>query len=133
MDGIPKLGDFGLAIFSDTISLTGDGSIIGTIPYAPPERFGPDHKPDVRSDIYSFGVVLYQTATGELPFPGDHVNAVIGKILRGIPKTPSSINPSIPSALDDIILKAINKDPDKRFPSAKSLASSLQSSSHLLS
>ncbi|HTX60361.1 MAG TPA: protein kinase [Verrucomicrobiae bacterium] len=115
-----KLTDFGLARrASDVTQTTRTGQIIGTISYLAPERFL--SKPaDVRSDLYSVGIVMYEIFTGTLPFRNDRddIVATMYSHVHDLPTPPREINRNIPEALENIIMRAIDRDPGKRFQTA---------------
>jgi hypothetical protein len=122
--GEPILSDFGIAkiMGSATGALTISGT--GTPLYLSPEQA--QGKPgNERSDIYSLGVILYEICTGMMPFQGDNPRAIMWKHIQDIPPPPRLINPSIPAALDIVILRCLAKDPSNRFPSASSLTAAL--------
>jgi serine/threonine protein kinase len=114
-DGSVKLGDFGIARI-DSTSKTHAGTVLGTPSYMAPEQIRGETA-DARSDLYAAGVILYQFLVGERPFSGGMV-AVMQKVLMEAPKPPSSHNPSIPEAIDSVVLKALAKGPADRFASA---------------
>jgi len=114
-DGSVKLGDFGIARI-DSTSKTHAGTVLGTPSYMAPEQIRGETA-DARSDLYAAGVILYQFLVGERPFSGGMV-AVMQKVLMEAPKPPSSHNPSIPEAIDVVVLKALAKVPTERFASA---------------
>jgi|GEM_PF-993980 len=114
-DGSVKLGDFGIARI-DSTSKTHAGTVLGTPSYMAPEQIRGETA-DARSDLYAAGVILYQFLVGERPFSGGMV-AVMQKVLMEAPKPPSSHNPSIPEAIDIVVLKALAKGPAERFASA---------------
>ncbi|HEY8973765.1 MAG TPA: serine/threonine-protein kinase, partial [Burkholderiaceae bacterium] len=114
-DGSVKLGDFGIARI-DSTSKTHAGTVLGTPSYMAPEQIRGETA-DARSDLYAAGVILYQFLVGERPFSGGMV-AVMQKVLMEAPKPPSSHNPSIPEAIDMVVLKALAKIPSERFTSA---------------
>ncbi len=118
--GFAKLTDFGIAKFSENKAVNSeDGDLIGTILYMPPEQLRNSDDVDERSDLYALAVSLYEMLTGRLPFNGDNIGDVIMKILTEEPIPPSSINPDLPEAIDNIILKALSKDRDFRYSSVK--------------
>jgi serine/threonine protein kinase len=130
--GEAKLLDFGLAkqLHLETVP-TGDGptcsgpitvrgQIVGTIAYMSPEQVQ-DKVTDSRSDIFSFGAVLHEMASGRCAFAGDSTASVIAEILRGEPKPAKLLNPSTPDELQRIIGKALEKDPSDRYQSANDL------------
>jgi len=114
-DGSVKLGDFGIARI-DSTSRTHAGTVLGTPSYMAPEQIRGETA-DARSDLYAAGVILYQFLVGERPFSGGMV-AVMQKVLMEAPKAPSAHNPSIPEAIDAVVLKALAKAPDARYASA---------------
>jgi tRNA A-37 threonylcarbamoyl transferase component Bud32 len=114
-DGSVKLGDFGIARI-DSTSKTHAGTVLGTPSYMAPEQIRGETA-DARSDLYAAGVILYQFLVGERPFSGGMV-AVMQKVLMEAPKPPSSHNPSIPEAIDAVVMKALAKSAADRFASA---------------
>jgi TolB-like protein/Tfp pilus assembly protein PilF/tRNA A-37 threonylcarbamoyl transferase component Bud32 len=125
---VPRLMDFGLAKrdAGGEATMTLEGQILGTPAYMSPEQArGEGYKVDGRSDIYSCGVILYQLLTGELPFQGNQARILDG-VLHDEPKPPRKIDASIPRDLETICLKAMAKEPDRRYPSAAELAADLR-------
>src|SRR4030095_4710645 len=112
---------------------------VGTLLYMSPEQLC-GQEPDFRSDIYSFGVVLYEMSTGRRPFDNKSREALIGDIVYQQPVPPCRVTQGISAKLEDIILKCLDKDPDNRYQSAKELeidlrrlATSSTTASHVLS
>ena len=128
--GLPKLLDFGLAkrVRSDVVSvpeLTEKGTPLGSIAYMSPEQArGQDL--DARSDLFSFGVVLYQAATGCLPFHGEHVAATLHSIIYDQPSPPRELQPDLSPAIERIILRCLEKEREQRYPSAAALLQDLR-------
>jgi hypothetical protein len=126
-DGRPRVMDFGLAkLAADEPVLTRDGELLGTPAYMPPEQAsGNLRSVDKRSDVYSLGVILYELLTGLLPFQGS-CQAVIARIIEGQPLPPRRLSGAIPADLETICLKAMAREPDRRYPSAEALANDLR-------
>jgi len=126
--GAVKVMDFGLARrTSDMSSASNAGEIVGTIAYLPPERFL-GKAADARSDLYSIGIMLYETFTGTLPFKSDSDDlvAVIFGHVNEQPAPPRSINRAVPAQIERIILKLIEKEPDRRYQTAQDVANELR-------
>ncbi|MDY4041989.1 MAG: Stk1 family PASTA domain-containing Ser/Thr kinase [Collinsella sp.] len=118
-DGNIKVMDFGIARAKNS-HLTQDNNVLGTAHYVSPEQTrGQELGPT--SDIYSLGVVMYECATGQVPFDGDDAISVAMKQVSEIPVPPSQVNPGVDTALERIILKCMEKDPANRFQSADEL------------
>ncbi len=121
-----KVADFGIAKLPNFGTLTQTGSIIGTPYYMSPEQIE-GRKLDGRSDLFSVGVILYEILTGSHPFPGDTIPSVVYKIVHQQPKPPSAIREDLPKSLDEIVRRALEKDPDQRYATALDLIVDLES------
>jgi eukaryotic-like serine/threonine-protein kinase len=116
-DGTAKIGDFGLAVATDKARLTQAGLMVGTVSYMPPEQaMGGEVTP--RSDLYSLGAMLYELVTGRPPFIGDETVAIITQHLNAPPVAPSWHVPDLPPGLEALILRLLEKDPNRRPASA---------------
>ncbi len=126
-DGQPHLMDFGLARRDvGEITVTMDGQVLGTPAYMSPEQAqGEAHTADRRSDVYSLGVILFQLLTGELPFRGNP-RMLMHQVIHDEPPSPRRMNSTIAKDLETIVLKCLEKSPERRYTSAKELADELQ-------
>ena len=125
--GRVKLTDFGVARMQDSGEATRtQGSMVGTLKYMSPEQVQ-GQKIDSRADLFSVGVVLYQLLTDKRPFDGDNDFSIIHQIIGHTPAPPSSFNARLPSAIDAVVARALAKDREQRFATARDFASALQS------
>ena len=118
-DGNIKVMDFGIARAGDA-GLSQTATVLGTAHYVSPEQ-AQGKELTGASDIYSLGVVLYEATTGKLPFDGQDAVSVAVKQVNELPAPPSTINPNIDPGLEAIIMKALEKDPNKRFKDASEM------------
>ena len=123
-DGVAKVTDFGIAKAVSNSTMTAFGTTIGSVHY-----FSPEHArgsiTDAKSDLYSLGVVMYEMLTGKVPFDADTPVSVALKHMQEAPVPPCTINPDIPSSVNDIILKALQKDANQRYNSATEMIEDL--------
>jgi len=124
-DGHAKITDFGIARMASAAVRTQTGMVLGSPKYMSPEQVM-GKLTDQRSDIFSLGVMLYEMLTGQPPFLGENVNAIMYQTLNAIPQPPSSLNPAVPDMLNFIVAKALAKDIENRYQNARDLASDLR-------
>ncbi len=121
----PVLTDFGIAKMMSLSGLTASGAMIGTPAYMAPE-VGLGKTGAAAADIYSLGVVMYQMVTGQLPFESDNPMNMVMQHINDAPPLPAQLNPELPSTLEVVILRTLNKKPEERFANAGALASALR-------
>jgi TolB-like protein/Tfp pilus assembly protein PilF/tRNA A-37 threonylcarbamoyl transferase component Bud32 len=124
--GQAKIMDFGLARVTGTTLVTKEGMTMGTIAYMSPEQ-AHGEEVDHRTDIWSFGVVLYEMFSGRLPFKGEHDQAVVYSILNEEPASVTQLRSEIPIAIEQVVGKALEKNPDKRYQHIDELLDDLKS------
>lgn len=129
--GDVKIMDFGIARVADMKGMTSTGTVMGTPDYMSPEQ-AQGLEMDLRTDIYSTGVVLFEIFTGKLPFIADSALAVLNKHVRETPPKPTGLNPAIPPELERILLKALAKNPEQRYQKVSELYDELDRVSAML-
>jgi serine/threonine-protein kinase len=133
-DGQPreaKVLDFGISAVSTPepdaqTTLTKEGAVLGTPAYMSPEQLESVRSADARTDVYAFGVILYQALTGSLPFEAESYSALVVAIVNADPLPPRRLNTEIPVELERVVLKALEKDRDRRVPSMEALIAAVQ-------
>jgi eukaryotic-like serine/threonine-protein kinase len=116
--GVAKLMDFGIAKSANDMNLTVPGATIGSIYYMSPEQVR-GGAIDARTDVYSFGVTLYELLTGDRPFKAETSYSVLNAQVSQTPVAPALVNSAIPQALSDVVMRAMAKDPAQRFQTAE--------------
>jgi eukaryotic-like serine/threonine-protein kinase len=124
-EGRARVTDFGIAQ-AGASDMTVTGSIMGTAQYLSPEQ-AQGHTVSTASDLYSVGVILYELLTGVVPFDGDTAVAIAFKQVSAQPSAPSVVNPAVPAVLDQIVLRALAKDPTARYADAEEFIAALRS------
>jgi TolB-like protein/Tfp pilus assembly protein PilF len=135
-DGRVKVLDFGIARMAKGVADAGGaatltapptqtGTVLGTLPYMSPEQVQ-GRSLDSRSDLFSFGVLLYEMATGRRPFAGESFAGLVRAIVEDHPAPATTANPAVPATLDALIRRLLEKDPERRPPSARAVREELQ-------
>src|ERR1700690_51838 len=115
----------GAGLLETDPNLTSPGTALGTVAYMSPEQVRGE-KLDARSDLFSFGLLLYEMATGKQAFAGNTAGVIFNQILERDPAPPSRMNPEVPAKLDEIVEKALEKDPKLRYHTAGDMRADLQ-------
>ena len=131
-DGHVKITDFGIARMASSAVRTQTGMVLGSPKYMSPEQVM-GKEIDQRSDIFSLGVMLYEMLTGQAPFAGENVNAIMYQTLNAIPAPPNSLNPDVPEMANFIVTKALTKGLEDRYQNAKDFAADLRACRDTLS
>ena len=127
-EGVVKVTDFGIAR-AGASQMTEEGAIIGTAQYLSPEQ-ARGAPVDQTSDLYSTGIVLYELLTAEVPFSGDTPVEIAMKHLSEIPNPPSDLRAEVPDDLDNVVLRALSKEPADRYQSAAAMDADLETVAH---
>jgi serine/threonine-protein kinase len=131
----PKVLDFGIskvqsagteAQAGSNLRLTRTGAVMGTPYYMSPEQIRGSSEVDQRTDVYAFGVILYEALTGRVPFDAEAYSALILEIATGTPKRPRELRPELPEALDRVVMKAMAREPADRYQTVEALARALE-------
>src|SRR5262245_15775440 len=122
--GTVWVSDFGLAKAIDSEDLTQTGDVVGTVRYMAPERF--QSRSDVRSDIYSLGMTLYELLTFRPAYGENNRDKLIAQVMTEDPPSPRKLNPEVPKDLETVVLKAMAREPSERYQAATELAEDLQ-------
>lgn len=125
-EGMVKIMDFGLAVLDNRHSQTRDDQIMGTMAYFAPEQAKGGKDVDHRADLYALGVILFEMVTGQLPFMGSNPLEMMKLVLEVAPPKPSQINAVVPPQLDQLVLKALKKEPKERHASAAEMIKDLE-------
>ena len=121
-DGTVKVTDFGIARALSSVTITQTGTVLGSVQYLSPEQ-ARGQTVGRAADIYALAVVLFEMVTGRLPFDGDSAIAIALRHIHDVPPSLIQLNPEVPPALEAVILRAMAKQPEHRYPSAADFAS----------
>ena len=123
--GVPKVSDFGIGkLLAGGVDLTATGEMVGSPAYMSPEQMRGE-RADTRSDLFSFGIVLYQILTGKKPFPAENLTALVRQIQHEEPDDPRSLDPEVPDAAVAILSRLLAKAPEYRYSSAAAVQADL--------
>lgn len=123
-DGRAKVTDFGIALAASSSTMTNAGSVIGSVHYFSPEQARGGYT-DEKSDLYSLGIVMYEMATGRVPFEGDSPITVALKHIQDQPKLPTELNPELPKSIENVIIKLMSKEQSSRYQNTEELLEEL--------
>lgn len=132
VDGVTRVLDFGVAKAAARMQVTREGQMKGKLSYMAPEQLQGRHV-DRRTDVFAAGVVLWEALTGERLYAGDDATEILTKILTTPVTPPSQLNPNVRPELDTLVLRALEKDPDARYSTAREFAIVVENSMQLLS
>ena len=130
-DGHAKITDFGIARMASSAVRTQTGMVLGSPKYMSPEQVM-GKEIDQRSDIFSLGVMLYEMLTGQAPFNGENVNAIMYQTLNAVPAPPNTLNPAVPEMVNFILAKALAKKVEDRYQNAMDFAVDLRACRDIL-
>ena len=130
-DGHVKITDFGIARMASSAVRTQTGTVLGSPKYMSPEQVL-GKAIDQRSDIFSLGVMLYEMLTGQAPFAGENVNAIMYQTLNTVPVPPNTLNPEVPEMANFIIAKALTKELEDRYQNARDFAADLRACRNIM-
>lgn len=123
-DGVAKVMDFGIAKVQGGKALTESGALVGTVYYMSPEQVRGEQV-DARSDIYSFGIIMFELLTGRVPFKEDSDFSIMIHHVQTPPPPPTQLSPDVPSTLEDIVMRCLAKDPAYRYQTAQDVIAAL--------
>jgi tetratricopeptide (TPR) repeat protein len=126
IDGVPRVLDFGVAKAVGRLCTTQEGQLKGKLPYMAPEQLGGVDAVDRRTDVYAAGVVLWESLARQRLFTGANEAVVMRQVLEQPVPAPSTIDQDVPAEVDAIVLRALDRDPAKRFPTARAMALALE-------
>ncbi len=125
VDGVPRVLDFGVAKAAGRVQQTREGQLKGKLPYMAPEQLTGGAHVTRQTDIYSAAVVLWECLTGQRLFDGENEARIFGRVLDGYVPPPSQFRPGLPPALDGVVLRGLDRDPSRRFSTAREMALAL--------
>ncbi len=125
-DNIIKITDFDLVKIEDAVNKTIDGSFLGTVRYASPEQCTNSSRIDIRSDLYSLGIIFYELVTGKVPFDGESFAEIVYSHLKSPLISPKDLVSELPLQVEKIIKKLLRKNPKDRYSSAQELIKDLK-------
>lgn len=124
-DGVSRITDFGVARAEARLASTQGRALKGKVPYLAPEQIDEDTV-DRRTDVYAAGTVIWEMLTGRRLFAGEHEGAVLKQVVDGATTPPSALNHKVPPYVDNVIMRAVAREPDRRFATAAAFADALE-------